>query len=284
VTELQALRARLVHDLAKVEQRVDELATVHDARSPQTPDDDRLATIQAKLRDTAAALEASRRLRVAIADHVVARDHELVVETVVREDVVRRDRRRGRFLFAAAGLLAGGTAGALAAGALAGDDSSPAPAPPRPAVAAPAPPQAMASCADLGAGAGANGTVFCTTGKTLGQAAGAKPLVMGDTEVRVLRTTRAGGDVTLRARVRNDTGRAQELGRRLYLSVTGRRVYAAGSVPAVPAKSVATLSLRFPVGGSTATRADLGVVPFDQPADADAADRIGAVHLTLPRP
>ncbi len=283
VTELQALRERLLHDLAVMEERVDALARVRDARPRGAVEDDRAAALQAKLRETAAALEASRQMRLAIADHIVARDHERVVEAATQEAMTRRTRTRGRALFAVAGLVAGGAAGAFAAAGVAGDDPSPAPAPPRPAAAAPAPPSAIASCGDIGAGAGANGTVWCTTGKTLAQAAGTKPLVMGDTEARVLRLARAGDQLTVRARVRNDTGRSQELSRRLYLSIGGRRIFPSGPVPAVAAKTASTVSLRFAVGPTSSPRADLGVLPFGQPADADAAKRIGAIHLELPR-
>ncbi len=206
------------------------------------------------------------------------------LRVAVEEAAAERRRTRGRLPFAVAGVLAGGAVGALAAGSLLGDDgpfSSPAPSPP--VAAAPAAPRVIPPCAELPPGAGSNGTVWCTTGTTLGKAAGTAPLLMEDTEARVLRVARAGENVVVRLRLRNVTSSPQRLARRIYLSLPGRRAYPAAGGGTLAAGAVTTLSLRFRAGRTTVRQADLGVLPFGGPADPDRATRVGVISLTLPR-
>lgn len=285
VAELRAVRDRLAQELAVLEQRVDELATVRPSR-PDRPQSERAAELAAKLRETRAELEASRWMRTAISDHLVAREHEALASAGMEEEqhgLRRRSRWRGRLAIALAGLLAGGAIGAFAGASLDDDAPQAAPAPaakPRPA----SPPRAASpvpSCTKLADDAGSDGTITCTTGTTLGIASGRVPLLLDGIEVRVLRSVRAGPNVDVRVRVRNATDAQQDLAGRLYLALEGQRI-----APIVPPgvlgpREVRTLSLSFPAGLTTAPRADLGVVPFDEPADPARARRLGAVRLAL---
>ncbi len=284
VAELRALRERLAGELELMERKVDELARVRDARPRvESGDAERIVALQAKLREIGVALEASRQMRLAVTDHLVGHQHVSLERPAVEALEPERRQTRGRLPFARAGVLAGGALGALAAGSLLGDDGpSPSPAPPAPVAAAPAPPRVIPPCAELPAGAGSNGTVWCTTGTTLGKAAGTSPLVMEDVEARALRVTRAGDSVVVRLRVRNATSSPQRLARRIYLSLPGRRAYPAASGGTLAAGAVTTLSLRFRAGGTTVRQADLGVLPFEGPADPDRAKRVGVISLTLP--
>lgn len=284
IAQLRAVRERLVRELGVMEDRVEELARASQARPRQPADDDaaRVAALHRKLREASVALAESHRMRAAIADHLVARDYELRSPEIAAEAAVSAAPRRRRLPLVLAGLVAGGAIGAGAAASLGGEET-PQPQPPRAAAPAPAPPAFVPPCSELPADAGRASTAFCTTGTTLGKAAGTQPLVFPQTEARVLRVTRSGEDVTVRLRMRNGTQTAQDLGRRIYLGLAGRRIYPATAPGDVAAGAVSTLSLRFAVGATTAPTADLGIVPFGEPADADGARRRGVIQLTLPR-
>jgi hypothetical protein len=283
VAELRAVRDRLAQELAVLEQRVDELATV---RPPLSDDErtERAAELAAKLRDTRAELDASRWMRTAITDHLVAREHEVLASVGRDDDRVRGSRRarwRMRLPIALAGVLVGGALGGVAVATLGDDDPARAPAPaanPRPVAAEPRP---VPSCKNLPPDAADNGTITCTTGTTLGITSGREPLLLDGIQVRVLRSVRVGPNVDVRLRVRNLTDQEQDLTNRLYLAFKGNRIPPLAPPGIVGPQDVATLSLSFATGFTNATRADLGVVPFDEPADPGQARRLGAVRLVL---
>lgn len=248
------------------------VATLAPPPPPPSPsaDPEQLAAVQEKLRKAAEALESARRMRVAVSDHVVAREHE-AAETASPP--------RGRLplaLLAAAVLLAvaAGAAGALVLSP-SGDETRAA-APPAPAAPAPDVPR----CSDLPAGAASGGAVSCTTGTSLTIAEAGDVLALRELDARVLAVSRRGDALRVRLRIANRTDATQSLDRRVYVSLAGRRLYASPDEP-LPARATRTLDLSFPVGDTAATSADLGIVPFGEPAD-DGARRLGVVRLTLP--
>jgi hypothetical protein len=274
VAELRAVRSRLARELEIMDERVGRLARVKEARerAASTPADAaQLAAVHAKLRRAAEALEDAHRVRDAVAGHLVAREHDAIVEGA---PAAARRRRR------LAPLVAVSLIGALGLGALGatlldrGDSPTPTPAP------VPSPPRAAAApeprCSELPPAAGGS----CVTGTSLTIAPRGRPLVMRDVEARVSGVARNGDSVDIRLRLRNETGASQDLSGRIYLSIRGQRLYAqAGSIPA---RGMRTLALSFPVGDA-AGKADLGIVPFGEPADGPRR-RLGVLRLAVPAP
>jgi hypothetical protein len=113
--------------------------------------------------------------------------------------------------------------------------------------------------------------------------------VFGRTEARVLDSELDGRRLTVRLRLRNETGTAQrvQLGRRqVYVSVAGRRVFPAPLLGAAKDGETPTLRLRFRLPRAVArelrrgdARAELGIVPWDE-LGADRPARLGVVRLT----
>jgi hypothetical protein len=116
----------------------------------------------------------------------------------------------------------------------------------------------------------------------------AKPLLLGDTHVRVLRALAAGRAVVLRVRVRNETDAEQGIqagGQELYLNVNGIRVDPQPvSEQRVPPATGQTVSLRFVLTPGQARvlqrqggRAELGVRPW---TGGGTANFVGVVRFS----
>lgn len=272
LAELRAVRARLARELSVMDERVDRLAQLreqreHAAAAPMDPE--RLASVQAKLRRAAEALDDAHRVREAIAGHLVAREHEAVVAAA---PVDPGSRPRSLLPLALLAILAALVGVALGATLLGGSDESPAPArspapAPRPATVIPP------GCADLGAGGGT-----CITGTTLTIRPQSRAVVLPGLEARVTDVTRTATGVDVRMRLTNTTDQTQSLDRRIYLSLNGQRVYA--QTDPIPARTKRTLAPSFPLAAPPPESADLGLVPFGE--DVDAPRRLGVIRLTLP--
>ena len=119
---------------------------------------------------------------------------------------------------------------------------------------------------------------------TLTIAGEGEPIVMEDTEARVLGSRLDRRTLAVRLRLRRDTGTYQRPGavrRQLYVRVGGRRFWPVGEP-----RSEDTMRLRFPLPEKVAravrrgrARAELGIVAWDALGE-DPPSRLGVVRLT----
>ena len=150
-------------------------------------------------------------------------------------------------------------------------------------------------CADLDIPWQPRERVTCRTASAvLTIAAPREPVLVEDTQIRVLRATLRADEISVRLRVRNETGQRRRVNvnaRQFHLRIGGtRRSARPVDSPVLASGSSRTLSLRFAVDSVEVQRirrgsghAELAVRSFSQ-VNARRPSRLGVVRLLLEKP
>ncbi|HEX8123179.1 MAG TPA: hypothetical protein VF549_18145 [Solirubrobacteraceae bacterium] len=147
-------------------------------------------------------------------------------------------------------------------------------------------------CADVTPPTGAGDPVTCRARTATLTIAGAeRPVILGATQVRLLRSSLRGRVLSADVRVRNETDSAQSLlagGQEIYLNLRGVRVDAkpVGDLVVQPMEGrTVTLNFALTTAGlerltRVAGQAEMGVKPWTEAGEAPA--RVGVIRFTVP--